>query len=784
MARKPSKVIQDSSFLKLLPQNTEAEESLFASVLLDNDVLSDIIEIITPHDFYKTSHQKIFEAILDLFQRNEPIDLITLANILKKKGYLEDIGGASYLAWLMDSPMAMNPKSYAKIIRDKACLRRLIEKSGEITRRCFEDMEDAEDIIDFAENTIFQISQDRIKPSFYHIGKLVEFSIDKLEERQGSNALVTGVSTGYTDLDRMTAGFQNSDLIILAARPAMGKCCEANTEIVLEDGSIATIAEIFQRRYARVLTLNEKLKFHITEPSDMIDDGKKPVFRLITDSGRCIETTLTHPFLTQKGWKSLEKLRAGDKIAVARRIEIFGKEAMRECEVRLLAYLVGDGNLSNITPGFTNTNPLISEDFTKSLEEFGETRADTLTSWLKSLGISGKDSHNKFIIPPIFRLPRDLLALFLNRVFAAGGWVSELQGQMQLSYASVSERLSRQIQHLLLRFGIISKLGKQRVNYAEAIRCCWQLDICDELSVKTFIEEIGIFATNTADLPKYKKSPKPAQNDIYWDKIVSIEFAGTKQVYDLTIPDTHNFVGNDICVHNTSLALNIARNVAISSELPVAVFSLEMSKEQLVMRMLCSEAKVDFSKLRVGFFSNEDWIKLTEAAGTLSEAPIFIDDTANISVLEIKAKARRIKAEKGLGLIMIDYLQLMRGRADAERRDLEISEISRSLKILAKELDIPVVALSQLNRKLEERTDKRPILSDLRESGAIEQDSDVVMFIYRDEVYHKEENNSNAGKAELIIAKQRNGPIGTVPLTFLNVYTRFENAAGDYDMGD
>jgi replicative DNA helicase len=204
-----------------------------------------------------------------------------------------------------------------------------------------------------------------------------------------------------------------------------------------------------------------------------------------------------------------------------------------------------------------------------------------------------------------------------------------------------------------------------------------------------------------------------------------------------------------------------------------------MSKEQLSLRMLCAEARIDSSRLRSGFFSRDDWVKLTDAAGVLSEAPIYIDDAADLSAMTIRAKARRLKMDKDLGLIFIDYLQLMRGQGHQERRDLEISEISRTLKILAKELSVPVVALSQLNRKLEDRSDKRPQLSDLRESGALEQDADVVAFIYRDEVYNKDENNPNRGKAELIIAKQRNGPVGTVPLTFLNAYTRFENPAAE-----
>jgi replicative DNA helicase len=210
---------------------------------------------------------------------------------------------------------------------------------------------------------------------------------------------------------------------------------------------------------------------------------------------------------------------------------------------------------------------------------------------------------------------------------------------------------------------------------------------------------------------------------------------------------------------------------------PVAIFSLEMSKEQLSMRMLSSEARLDSTRLRSGFISQEDWLRITEAASNLSNAPIFIDDSPVLTAMEIRAKARRLKLDKNVGLIIIDYIQLMQGRRSAERRELEISEISRALKALAKELNLPVVALSQLNRMLEQRSDKRPQLSDLRESGALEQDADVVTFIYRDEVYNKDESNPNKGKAEIIISKQRNGPIGMVPLVFLNTYTRFENPA-------
>ncbi len=451
MALNPIKSPKDPSLQKLPPHSIEAEESILSAILLDNSTLLDILEILVPEDFYRTAHQRIFSSIEALFAKAEPVDLITLTNALREKNQLEEIGGATYLSRLVDTvPSAVNVTHYARIVRDKSSLRRLISKAGEITQKCYEDGGNFDQVLDYAEGAVFEISENKHKAAFHPLSKIIELNIDALEERQGNRALVTGIPTGFTRMDHMTSGLQGSDLIILAARPAMGK---------------------------------------------------------------------------------------------------------------------------------------------------------------------------------------------------------------------------------------------------------------------------------------------------------------------------------------TAFALNIARNAALEGNVPVAVFSLEMSKEQLSMRMLCAEARVDSSRLRGGFLNPDDWNRITDAAGVLSEIPIYIDDSPDISATSIRTKSRRLKLDKDLGLIIIDYLQLMRGRQANERRDLEISEISRSLKLLAKELNVPVLALSQLNRKLEERSDKRPQLSDLRESGALEQDADVVTFIYRDEVYNKEETNPNRGTAEIIIAKQRNGPTGVVPLTFFGSYTRFENQA-------
>ncbi len=450
MALASFKQLDDSSpGFRIPPQNVEAEQCVLGGILLEDRAIVKVIETLRPEDFYKEAHGIIYRAMLDLFDRNEPQDTITVTNYLKSKGLLDQVGGPAYLVELAEAvPFASNITYYAKIVRDKAVLRRLIQKSSDIATLCYEEAGDVDEILEAAESAIFEISQAKIRQSFLPLNLVLKESIKKVENLFAKKEMITGVPTGFTDLDAMTAGFQPSDLIIVAGRPSMGK---------------------------------------------------------------------------------------------------------------------------------------------------------------------------------------------------------------------------------------------------------------------------------------------------------------------------------------TALALNIAQHAAIQHQIPVAIFSLEMSKEQLALRMLCSEAKVNAQKVRTGFLSELEWSRLIGAADLLSKARIFIDDTPAISVLEMRAKARRLKTEHGLGLVMVDYLQLMRGRGQSERREQEISEISRSLKAMAKELNVPVVALSQLNRKVEDRPNKRPQMADLRESGAIEQDADVIAFIYRDEVYNRSEDNPNKGIAEIILGKQRNGPTGVVKLAFLAKYSCFAN---------
>jgi replicative DNA helicase len=430
------------------PQSIDAEQAVLGAMLLEKDAIGRAVEIILPDCFYREAHRRVFDAITSLYERGLPADMIGVGEELRSRGILESIGGTAFLSSLLDQvATAAHVEHHARIVLDKYVMREMIRAGTEIVRRGYEGMGSVGELIDNAEQMIFAISDPRMKKGFVPIKSLLPRVVGILEQVFETKRAITGVPSGYTDLDRLTAGFQPSDLIIVAGRPAMGK---------------------------------------------------------------------------------------------------------------------------------------------------------------------------------------------------------------------------------------------------------------------------------------------------------------------------------------TSLCLNIAEHIAVNEKIPVGVFSLEMSRDQLVQRLLASCSKIPAHRFRTGFINEGEWMNLITAAGVLTEAPIFIDDTPAASIMEIRAKSRRLKAEQNIGLLIIDYLQLARGFAQSENRQQEISSISRSLKALAKELSIPVIALSQLSRAVEGRDDKRPVLADLRESGAIEQDADLVFFIFREEVYAKEAKKEELrGRAEVIIGKHRNGPIGTVRLYFDSELTRF-----------
>lgn len=869
---------------RLPPQNIEAEEAILGGVLLDPEAIGRVMEILTPDAFYIGAHKEIYRAALDLHAKGQPTDLLTVTVWLKDHDKLEKVGGQARIAQLIDRTVsAANIDQYATLVMDKYTRRMLIQTGGEISQLGYDTTVPLEKVLDQSEQKLFGITQVRPQAGLTATSDILIDTFAEIEQRS-LGVVLPGVPCGFYDLDAMTQGFQRSDLIITAARPSMGKCLSAEAQILLADGSLKTMGEIYQAQAADLLTLGPYWRFHLTQPSAYVDDGQKPVFRVTTRSGRTLETTLTHPYLTIQGWRPLSDLAVGQKIAVPRILPVFGSEELPEHQIKLLAYLIGDGCLTGNSPQFTNENPVLQADFTaaavlfpgvkvrqeasqgtrtptfyatsdcngvqQARQTFGQhlrsliqlsdkpvrwiaqeldvspslltqwqqgtcapnpanleklchllqvepeelapgglatvrwMSQNNLTLWLQEVGLWGKSAHHTTIPALVFQLTRPYLSLFLNRLFATDGWASVLaSGQVQLGFSSVSETLVRQVQHLLLRFGILAQVKSRSIKYNGERRPAWQLDITDAPSIKTFIQDIGIFGKEDAiarvksalqnrryqtnqdlmpievwDLLREAKGDESwqslahraglkgtsnihagqraptrerlfalatalentelqnlATSDVYWDEIIAIEPLGLKQVYDLTIPETHNFVANDICVHNTSFVLNIARNIAALQKLPVAIYSLEMSKLQLVYRLLSSEVEMESSRLRTGRIAQNEWERLGVAINQLSQMPIFIDDTPNISVTEIRSRCRRLQAEQGgaLGLVLIDYLQLMEGGGD--NRVQELSKMTRSLKGLARELNVPIIALSQLSRGVESRTNKRPMMSDLRE---------------------------------------------------------------------
>ena len=693
---------------KVPPQNIDAEEAILGGILLDPEALTRILDLIAPEAFYLSAHREIFRAAIALQSQGSPTDLMSVTTWLQDRSLLDKVGGQNKLVQLVDRTVsAVNIDQYAQLVTDKYLRRKLIKVGQEISQLGHKTAEELETVLDDAEQKIFNVTQARPQQGLVAAADVLTQTFSEIE-RLSTGMATPGLSCGFYDLDAMTQGFQRSDLIIVAGRPSMGKCLAAGAEIVLNDGSVTTIGQIYDRGCANLLTLNADGKFEFTQPSAFVDDGIKPVFRVTTRLGRSVDSTLSHPYLTIEGWRSLALLKPGEKIAVPRRLEVFGKESIPDSEINLLC-----------------DRAVLKQE-----------------------------------IPAIvFKLQRSQVALFLNRLFEKDGWATALaSNQSQLGYAAVSERLAKQIQHLLLRFGIIAALKSQSMesrNHSPA----WQLDMTDARSIQTFIVEVGISGREAAlqkvsqpihqsdqlnrDLISFEVGqcsfqssktavldrPLPVElSELYWDEIISIESLGHQQVYDLTIPETHNFVANDICVHNTSFVLNVARNIAAFHKLPVAIFSLEMSKDQLVQRLLASEVRIESGRLRAGRISQTEWEPLGHAISTLSQLPIFIDDTPNLGANEMRSQSRRLQAEQGgaLGLVLIDYLQLMEGNG-SENRVQVLSRITRSLKGLARELNVPVIALSQLSRGVESRTEKRPMMSDLRESGCLTGDTLVTL---------------------------------------------------------
>ncbi len=784
---------------RIPPHNLDAEASLLGAMLLSAGAVASAIEGVSRDDFYKPAHGHIFEAITSLYGAGEPIDPVTVAEELRRANLLDAIGGSTVLVDLQaTTPAISNAGGYAHIIEEHALLRRLIGVAGEIAELGYSLPDDVTKAVDRAEAMVYDVAQRRVADTVAPIHDLLEVSLSRLEQLYDRGEAITGLPTGYNDLDELLSGLQPSSLVVVGARPSTGKCVTWDTPILDPvTGAMRTAAEVYRLGLGghpvSVASLAADGSLSVVEPEAFVDDGIKPVFRVRTRSGREVRTTISHPFLTEEGWRPLGDLGIGVRVAVPHALPFFGRDRLSGAEVVLLAHLVGHGHRVARGAVFANSAPAVVADLVVHADAQGvravplprghvayrvvaKTRArDRIEVVAARHGLLGAGA-DRGLPDSVFRLPQDQLALFLGRLFAvAGSARAAARGTGAIRYLTTSRPLAHGVQHLLLRFAIASAVREKRVCEDGVTHDLFEVEVSDAPDIRAFCDHLevlgqertfdvlsrraggrgtGLAVGARAKWPRggapeallgghvhhpvgqvLERAPdlRALQASALWDEIVEIEYDGMDQVYDLTVPVTHNFVAADVFVHNTAFALGMAAHAALEAQRPVLFFSLEMGHLELTQRLLSAEARVDSTRLRNGRLVESDWSKIGHAIGRLANAPLWIDENPSVTVMEIRAKARRLKSRVGdLGLVVVDYLQLMGGRGGAESRQVEVSEISRGLKILARELETPVVALSQLSRALELRAEKRPMLADLRESGCLTADTLITRGGHRD----------------------------------------------------
>jgi replicative DNA helicase len=573
------------------PQDNDAEQSVLGSMLLSKDAIADVIESVRGTDFYRPAHETIFDAMVDLYGRGEPVDPVTVAAQLQRSGDLARIGGAPYLHTLSASvPIAANAGYYAEIVREKAILRRLVDAGTRIAQMGYAGEGQVDEVVDRAQAEVYGVTDKRSSEDYAPLSDIMEATLDEIEAISNRDGEMVGVPTGFADLDELTNGLHGGQMIIVAARPAVGKALALDT-----------------------------------------------------------------PLATPTGWTTMGAVRVGDRL--------YGADGRPTTVVAATEVMTG--------------RPCYEVEFSDGSVIVADAQHQWLTEQLAAA--TGKRAI----------VTTEELHASLDRVH-----VIDMPAE-----------------------GTAVKVTDVRPIESVPVRCV-EVDNEDHLYL-----------------------------------------AGRSM----------------IPTHNSTLGLDICRSASIHHNMASVIFSLEMTRNEITMRMLSAEARIPLNHMRNGHMNDEDWAKLARKMGEVSSAPMFIDDSPNMTMMEIRAKARRLKQRHDLRLIVIDYLQLMSSGKKVESRQLEVSEFSRQIKLLAKELDVPIIALSQLNRGPEQRSDKRPMMSDLRESGSIEQDADMVVLLHREDVYEKE--STRPGEADLIVAKHRNGPTRDVVVAFQGHYSRFVDMA-------
>jgi replicative DNA helicase len=785
-----------SSFVfgKVQPQALALEEAVLGALMLDKDALPSVLDILRTESFYSESHQSIYKAILELFRSSKPIDLLTVTEELRHLALLDAVGGAYYLVELTNRVgSAANIEYHARIIAQKHIQRELIKVSTLIIRDAYEDTTDVFDLLDKAEQNLFAITETNLSRSFEGMNTLAGKLLKQIELLSQKKDGLTGVPTGFTNLDRLTSGWQPSDLVIVAARPSMGKCLGKGTKVLMFDGKLKNVEDVLvgdllmgdDSTPRRVLTLAR---------------GQENMYWVRQNKGIDYRVNESHILSLKRSRTEGEHLH-GEVLDICLRDYLTKSDKFKtnykgykvpvefeEKPLKINPYFLGiwlgdgrkdDGRIATQDVEVVEFMEEYASELSLSVQKYkhpervamynitggyGSDKQASLKVALREMGVL-----NFKHIPHDYLLnsTENRLQLLAGLIDSDGHYLVESNGY---EITQKDEKISKQIKFLCDSLGFRTSLIPKKASIKSIGYEC-------EVHRVRFFGDVDKIPVRV----ERKKARSWHMNRDWQVTGIKVEFDKFDDYYGFEIDGNRRFLLEDMTVtHNTAFTLSLARNAAMDFNKGVAFFSLEMSNLQLVQRLVSMESEVGGAKLRTGQLEAHEWQQLHTAIEKISKAPIFIDDTPGINVFELRAKCRRLKAQHDIQLIIIDYLQLMTGGGEGSKggnREQEISAISRALKGLAKELNVPVIALSQLSRAVETRGgNKKPQLSDLRESGAIEQDADIVSFIYRPEYYQimeDENGNSTKGMADIIVSKHRNGALGEVRLRFLGEFSKF-----------
>jgi replicative DNA helicase len=726
------------------PHDLAAEQCVLGGMLMSKDAISDVMEVISPHDHYRPAHQLVHEAILELYGRGEPVDPVTVSDLLAKRGELARVGGGAYLHTLLASvPTAANAGYYARIVRERAILRRLVEAGTRIVQLGYTGDGDADELVDRAEAEIYGVTDRRVSEDYAPLAAIMPGALDEIEAIGSRGGVMTGVPTGFNDLDSLTNGLHAGQMVVIAARPAIGKALALDTPLPTPTGW-TTMGEV---------AVGEQLLGADGRPVTVVAATEvmhgRPCYEVEFSGGEVIVADAQHQWLT---WTRRARRYDAQTRGTAREFatpvppEVVSTEeiartlrcstadhrpnhavsvprplGLPKADLPIPPYALGVW-LSGGAPegaGFTIVDPEIAMHIEATglvatpqgtrrryQMAFPDASCGTVQAVLRTLGVLG----NKHIPLSYLRGSQAQRRALLAGILDTDGTVTST-GSVQL--AVTNRELAEGVRELVTSLGYRCSMSTKRVKgRSEASSICYMVN---------FTTPDRVFWLDRKHLLHKERLHHDPQRT-RWRYIVDVRPVLSRPVRCVQVDsaDRLYLAGRSmIPTHNSTLALDLARAASLKHGLTTVMFSLEMSRNEITMRLLAAEARVPLHAMRTGQMGEDDWARLARRMSEVVDAPLFIDDSPNMSLMEIRAKCRRLKQRHNLRLVIIDYLQLMSSPRRVENRQQEVSEMSRSLKLLAKELDVPVIAISQLNRGPEQRNDKRPLLSDLRESGCL-----------------------------------------------------------------